>query len=78
MNKLYKNKGGYKYFLESGIIVFVHRRVMEKKLKRSIKKDHEVHHINKNVWDNRPENLIEMEKKQYKKLHLSPPNRVRW
>jgi len=71
-NKILKNKNGYKYcFDKCGKQVFVHRRVIEKKLGRPIKKGCEVHHINKNKNDNRPNNLVELNKNQHRKLHLS-------
>lgn len=43
------NKGGY---------VFEHRLIMENKLGRYLTPKETVHHINKNVGDNRPENLM--------------------
>ena len=58
-NKIITNKAGYKYFYDhNGNKVLVHRRVMEKELKRPIREGYEVHHINQNTKDNRIINLI--------------------
>lgn len=43
--------------------------VAEKMLGRQLRKNEEVHHLNMNVADNRPENLLVLEKGQHSKLH---------
>ena len=69
-NKIFLNNKGYKCFLDrKGNRILVHRRVMEKKLGRKIKTDHEVHHVNGNKHDNRPDNLIEVSIEEHRKIH---------
>lgn len=58
---IFKNKSGYKVFKDrDGSIQSVHKRVLEKKLGRPIRKGHDVDHINRNKNDNRPKNLREL------------------
>jgi len=57
-----KNHAGY---------IFEHRLIMEKYLGRYLTKDEVVHHINKNVEDNRIENLMLFEcNGKHQKYHL--------
>ncbi|MBC8307031.1 MAG: HNH endonuclease [Pelagibacterales bacterium] len=55
-----KNKGGCQ---------FTHRRVAEKKLGRQIRPGYEVHHINHNKRDNRPQNLAVITRSQHRAIH---------
>lgn len=49
-----------------------HRLIMEKYLKRYLKKEEIIHHINHKRNDNRIENLKIMKKEEHDKLHLVP------
>lgn len=46
-----------------------HRLVMEKQLGRYLEADEDVHHINENVKDNRPENLMVVSRSEHKIIH---------
>lgn len=56
----YASKDGY---------VMEHRLVMEEQLGRYLKPDEDVHHINHNKKDNRPENLMVISKSEHSKFH---------
>ena len=58
---IFRNKSGYKVFRDSsGTVRSVHKRVLEKKLGRPVRKGYDVDHINKNKNDNRASNLREL------------------
>jgi hypothetical protein len=62
---------GYKQFQDprTGDWVYIHRRVMEKKLGGNILHGNEVHHKTYKKRDNRPENLVVMPKQDHQELH---------
>lgn len=56
-----KNKSGYKVFTDSdGVTRLVHRRVLEKKLGRPIRKGYDGDHIDGNKDNDRPRNIREL------------------
>lgn len=56
-----RNSSGYKVFTDGdGSTQSVHKRVLEKKLGRPIRRGFDVDHINRNKNDNRPSNLREL------------------
>jgi len=64
------SKSGYKTFTnQDGEEVYVHRRVMEKKLGRPIPYGYVVHHINERKYDNRPKNLVAVTRGVHGRLH---------
>lgn len=67
-------KNGYKTFWENGEEIYVHRRVMEKKLGRPIPPDRVVHHINGRKQDNRSENLVAIKRDIHTLIHGGHPD----
>jgi hypothetical protein len=67
---------GYRYMLQHNHpkktkkgYVAEHRLIAEQKIGRFLNDDEDVHHINENKLDNRPENLIVLSKSEHMKLH---------
>lgn len=58
-------KEGYKWIRIDDFYVPEHRLVMEKYLKRKLKTEENIHHINKNKLDNRIENLVIVSNKEH-------------
>ena len=46
-----------------------HRLVMEKKLGRKLRRLEDVHHLNENKLDNRPENLVIVTRSEHMRIH---------
>jgi len=60
---------GYKFIQKDRKKIYEHRYVMEKYLKRKLKKSEHIHHINGIKIDNRIENLKIITAKEHPKLH---------
>ncbi len=60
---------GYKQYYDGEKWVYTHRRVAEKELGAPIPEGNEVHHINKDTTDNRPENLMVLDKETHREIH---------
>lgn len=65
------SNSGYQTFRDpnTGKQEYVHRRVAEKKLGGKIWPEHEVHHLDGNKHNNRPENLIVLPREVHRELH---------
>ena len=59
----------YRKMRVGGVQVSVHRYAMEQKLGRPLRDGEQVHHINGNRYDNRPENLQLVTPKEHRHLH---------
>jgi len=68
---------GYKQYKTADGWVFTHRRVAEKVIGREIPKGYEVHHINRNTLDNRPENLSVMTIETHRAIHNTSNDRMK-
>lgn len=74
--------GGYVQFHPTkGVKMFAHRVMMEKHLKRNLRKEEFIHHINGIRNDNRIENLLVVSRTEHIKIHqprhycINHPNR---
>jgi hypothetical protein len=63
------DKDGYRSFCINGEKILEHRRVMAKVLGRPLRDDEDVHHLNHNRLDNRPENLMVLPHGQHSRIH---------
>mgnify|MGYP001564186016 CR=1 FL=1 len=59
----------YKQVFKNGKVVTEHRYLMEKHLKRKLRTDEDIHHINGNGLDNRIKNLMITNLKEHPKYH---------
>lgn len=66
-----KHPSKYVRIYVNGVRVHEHRYVMEQILGRPLQDDEEVHHINEDKTDNRPENLQVVSKKEHAKITFS-------
>lgn len=65
-DKGYIGTNGY-YYLSRGVLL--HRKIAEKVLGRSLRKDEHVHHINYNKLDNRKSNLVICDSNTHSIIH---------
>lgn len=64
-----KSSDGYNLGKYNGKLVKVHRLVVEAYIKRNLKADEHIHHINHNKNDNRIENLQIISRQEHVKIH---------
>ena len=69
MSKTYLDENGYLRFKDSKKLV--HRWMMEKRIRRKLKKNEDVHHIDGNKLNNDISNLRLMKAEDHHQLHLS-------
>ena len=67
---------GYKQFNCGNGWVFTHRAVAKKVLGKNIPDGYEVHHVNGDKLDNRPENLVVLPREEHQKLHIASTNGI--
>jgi len=64
-----KSHSGYQQIKINDRYIYFHRYIAEQKYGRKLDKGEEVHHINFNPEDNRPENLIVLPRREHLLLH---------
>lgn len=62
------SNSGYKMYYERGYPKYVHRENY-KKYYGNIPKNYEIHHIDKNKYNNHPSNLVALSRRQHRKIH---------
>lgn len=62
------HKPDHPYATQAGYVM-EHRLVMEEQLGRYLEPDEDVHHVNEDTTDNRPENLVVLNRLEHKLVH---------
>lgn len=62
-------KAKYKYYSRNGKIYAEHREIMKQHLNRELGKNEVIHHINRNGFDNKIENMQIMTNSQHSRFH---------
>lgn len=73
-----KSDGRLEIMCRDGTHVMFYRAVMEAHLKRRLRSDEQVHHLNGDCTDDRLENLQLISASEHTKLHAVPAVRRRW